>query len=247
MPVVVTGSEILFEDRAKGLREFKFVNGPVFTNILLADEINRTPPKTQAALLQAMQEHEVTSGGKTFPLPSPFWVLATQNPIEQEGTYPLPEAQQDRFMFSIEVGYPSLAEEVEIASKTTSGKEQTIFHVLDGQQIAEFCDLVRRIPVADSVLHFAVKLARASRPGSDECPPDLRPYITWGAGPRASQYLLLAAKSYAALDGRPTPDISDVKRAALPVLRHRIVRSFHAETEGLGANEIVGRLMDRKV
>jgi len=247
MPSDITGSEILFEDRAKGLREFKFVNGPVFTNILLADEINRTPPKTQAALLQAMQEHEVTSGGKTFPLPSPFWVLATQNPIEQEGTYPLPEAQQDRFMFSIEVGYPSLAEEVEIASKTTSGTEQKISPVLDGRQIAEFCELVRRIPVADSVLHFAVKLARSSRPSSNECPPDLRPYITWGAGPRASQYLLLAAKAYAALDGRPTPDISDVKRAALPVLRHRIVRSFHAETEGLGANEIVGRLMERKV
>jgi MoxR-like ATPase len=247
MPSDITGSEILYEDRASGVREFRFVKGPVFSNILLADEINRTPPKTQSALLQAMQEREVTSSGVTFELPSPFWVLATQNPIEQEGTYPLPEAQQDRFMFSVEIGYPTLAEEVEIARTTTMAQPLPISPVLDGPHLEQFRDLVRRVPVADSVIGYAVKLARSTRPESPECPAEMRQYITWGAGPRASQYLVLAAKAYAALDARPSPDVNDVKAAAPCVLRHRIVRSFHAETEGLGANEIVRKLIDRKI
>jgi MoxR-like ATPase len=243
MPSDITGSEILYEDRAGGTREFRFVKGPVFSNIVLADEINRTPPKTQSALLQAMQEHEVTSSGVTFALPSPFWVLATQNPIEQEGTYPLPEAQQDRFMFSVEIGYPSHAEELAIARISTLSQAQAISAVLGGPQVEQFRDLVHRVPVADSVVECAVKLARSTRPESPECPADVRQYVTWGAGPRASQYLVLAAKAYAALDGRPSPDVNDIKRAAPCVLRHRIVRSFHAETEGMGANKIVERLL----
>jgi MoxR-like ATPase len=243
MPSDITGSEILFEDRPSGAREFRFVKGPVFSNIVLADEINRTPPKTQSALLQAMQEREVTSGGKTFPLPAPFLVLATQNPIEQEGTYPLPEAQQDRFLFSVEIGYPSLDEEKAIAAVTTSTTPQAIVSVLDGAQIAAFCDLVRRVPVADSVVDYAVRLARSTRPSDGLCPEDIRRLITWGAGPRASQGLVLAAKAYAVLDCRPTPDKSDINRAAYNVLRHRIVRSFHAETEGVSANDIIARLI----
>ena len=243
MPSDITGSEILYEDRGGG-REFKFVKGPIFSNVVLADEINRTPPKTQSALLQAMQEREVTSSGQTFPLPSPFWVLATQNPIEQEGTYPLPEAQQDRFMFSIEVGYPDAAEELEIARTTTAPRNATISPVLDGSSIEAFKDLIWRVPVADSVLRFAVTLARSTRPTDAQCPAALKEFITWGAGPRASQYLVLAAKAYAVLDGRPTPDIPDIKRAAYPVLRHRLVRSFHAETEGMDANALVKALLD---
>jgi MoxR-like ATPase len=245
MPSDITGSEILFEDRGTGTREFKFVKGPVFSNIVLADEINRTPPKTQAALLQAMQEHEVTSSGTTFSLPAPFWVLATQNPIEQEGTYPLPEAQQDRFLFSVEIDYPSLEEEKSIAQVTTSSRPQAIANVLDGAQVSTFCDLVRRVPVADSVIDYAVKLARATRPADVSCPASVKEFITWGAGPRASQSLVLAAKAYAALDARPTPDINDVKRAAFNVLRHRIVLSFHAETQGISANEIIRRLLEQ--
>ena len=243
MPSDITGSEILYEDRATGHREFRFVNGPVFSNIVLADEINRTPPKTQSALLQAMQEHEVTSSGVTFPLPKPFWVLATQNPIEQEGTYPLPEAQQDRFMFSVEIDYPSLSEEVEIARTTTMSRTIAITPVLNAGQVEEIRELVLRVPVADSVVQYAVKLARSTRPASPECPKTIQEFITWGAGPRASQYLVLAAKAYAVLDTRPTPDINDVKRAAPCVLRHRIVRSFHAETEGVSTNEIVRQLL----
>jgi MoxR-like ATPase len=243
MPSDITGSEILFEDRAKGTREFRFVKGPVFSNIVLADEINRTPPKTQSALLQAMQEHEVTSSGSTFPLPEPFLVLATQNPIEQEGTYPLPEAQQDRFLFSVEIDYPSLDEEKAIAMKTTSGAPAAISAVLDASQVLAFCELVRRVPVADSVVDYAVRLARSTRPADPGCPADIKQLVTWGAGPRASQSLVLAAKAYAALDCRPTPDVNDIKRAAYNVLRHRIVRSFHAETEGVSANDIVARLI----
>jgi MoxR-like ATPase len=244
MPSDITGSEILYEDRATGHREFRFVNGPVFSNIVLADEINRTPPKTQSALLQAMQEHEVTSSGVTFPLPKPFWVLATQNPIEQEGTYPLPEAQLDRFMFSVEIDYPSLSEEVEIARTTTMSRTITISPVLDTGQVDAIRELVLRVPVADSVVQYAVKLARSTRPASPESPKTIQEFITWGAGPRASQYLVLAAKAYAVLDTRPTPDINDVKRAAPCVLRHRIVRSFHAETEGISTNEIVRQLLE---
>jgi MoxR-like ATPase len=243
MPADITGSEILYEDRAGGSREFRFVEGPVFSNIVLADEINRTPPKTQSALLQAMQEREVTSSGVTYPLPSPFWVLATQNPIEQEGTYPLPEAQQDRFMFFVEIGYPSHAEEVAIARAIAPSNAQPLSALLAGARVERFRDLIHRVPVADSVVEYGVKLVRSTRPEGPECPADLKQYITWGAGPRASQYLVLAAKAYAALDGRPSPDINDVKRAAPCVLRHRIVRSFHAETEGMGTNDIVKRLL----
>jgi len=241
MPSDITGSEILFEDRATGLREFRFIKGPVFSNIVLADEINRTPPKTQSALLQAMQEHEVTSSGTTFSLPSPFLVLATQNPIEQEGTYPLPEAQQDRFLFSVEIDYPSLEEERSIATIAT--RPIAITPVLDGASVLAFCDLVRRIPVADSVVDYAVNLARSTRPGDKACPAEIKQFITWGAGPRASQGLVLAAKAFAALETRPTPDINDIKRVAHNVLRHRIVRSFHAETENVSANDIIKKLI----
>jgi MoxR-like ATPase len=244
MPSDITGSEILFEARGGG-REFKFVKGPVFCNIMLADEINRTPPKTQSALLQAMQEGEVTSSGTTFALPEPFWVLATQNPIEQEGTYPLPEAQQDRFMFSIEVDYPDATEEMEIARTTTIPRTAQINPILNATHIGVYKDLIWRVPVADSVLRAAVTLARSTRPGSEECPKALREFITWGAGPRASQYLILAAKAYAVLDGRPTPDLEDIERAAFPVLRHRFVRSFHAETEGMDPNAIVKALLEK--
>jgi MoxR-like ATPase len=245
MPSDITGSEILFEDRGSGGREFRFVKGPVFCNIVLADEINRTPPKTQSALLQAMQEREVTSSGVTFALPKPFWVLATQNPIEQEGTYPLPEAQQDRFMFSVEMNYPDAAEEMEIARTTTVPTTATISEILDGEHIEEFKNLIWRVPVADSVLRYAVTLARSTRPTGSECPASLKEFITWGAGPRASQYLVLAAKAYAVLDGRPTPDLHDISRAAYPVLRHRLVRSFHAETEGMDANALIKALLEQ--
>ena len=245
MPSDITGSEILYDDRASGLREFRFVKGPIFHNIVLADEINRTPPKTQSALLQAMQEHEVTSSGSTYGLPDPFWVLATQNPIEQEGTYPLPEAQQDRFMFSIEVHYPDLEAELEIVRTTTSPRTVALCPVVSLDEIKAFRDLVWRVPVAESVLAAAVRLARASRVSTPDCPEDIKKHIMWGAGPRASQFLVLAAKAYALLDNRPTPTIDDVRRAAYPVLRHRLVRSFHAEVENVSANEIISTLVER--
>jgi MoxR-like ATPase len=247
MPSDITGSEILYDDRSSGRREFRFVKGPIFHNIVLADEINRTPPKTQSALLQAMQEREVTSGGATYPLPDPFWVLATQNPIEQEGTYPLPEAQQDRFMFSVEVRYPDLASELEIVRTTTSPQNIEIAAIVTLEEIKAFRDLVWRVPVADSVIAAAVALARASRASSAECPEDVKKHITWGAGPRASQFLVLAAKAYALLDNRPTPGMADIRRAAYPVLRHRLVRSFHAEVENVSANEIIKTLLENVI
>ncbi len=243
MPADITGSEILYEDKASGHREFKFLHGPIFTNILLADEINRTPPKTQSALLQAMQEREVTASGKTYSLPSPFWVLATQNPIEQEGTYPLPEAQQDRFMFSVEISYPDYESEIAIVKTTTVRRESSLSPVIGLDDLSAYQELVWRIPVADSVVAYAVKLARATRPDDSSCPEHMRELLTWGAGPRASQFLILAAKAFAALGGRPTPGIADVKRSAYPVLRHRIVRSFHAEAEGITSNDIIDRLL----
>jgi MoxR-like ATPase len=245
MPSDITGSEILVDDRASGMREFRFVKGPLFHNIVLADEINRTPPKTQSALLQAMQEHEVTAGGVTYPLPDPFWVLATQNPIEQEGTYPLPEAQQDRFMFSIEMQYPDAVSELEIVRTTTIPQKVELAVVAAAADIAASRDLVWRVPVAQSVIAAAVALARASRVNEKECPDEVKKHIMWGAGPRASQYLVLAAKAYALLDKRPTPSMDDIRRAAWPVLRHRIVRSFHAEVENVGANDIVKALVER--
>ena len=243
MPSDITGSEILMEDRASGRREFKFIQGPIFSNIVLADEINRTPPKTQSALLQAMQEQEVTSSGVTHPLPRPFWVLATQNPIEQEGTYPLPEAQQDRFMFSIEVGYPDMESETLIARNTADYQNVELRPVASKGQIAAFRELVKRVPAADSVVAAAVRLVRATRPAKPECPEDLHKYLTWGAGPRASQFLVLAARAFALLDGRPAPDVQDIYRAAYPVLRHRLVLSFHGDVEGVNTNDVIDKLV----
>jgi len=244
MPSDITGSEILFEERTTGMREFRFIKGPVFSNIVLADEINRTPPKTQSALLQAMQEGQVTSSGQTHPLPKPFWVLATQNPIEQEGTYPLPEAQLDRFMFSIEMDYPDYEAELEIVRSTTSAPLQPIEPVCTLEEMEQLRLLVTRIPVADSVIASAVQLVRATRPANASCPEKIKNLITWGAGPRASQNLILASKAYAILDGRPTPDVSDIRRAAYPVLRHRLVRSFHAEVDNINQNRIIDLLIE---
>jgi MoxR-like ATPase len=243
MPSDITGTEILEEDVVSRKRVFKFVRGPVFANVVLADEINRTPPKTQAALLQAMQEHEVTAGGETFGLDLPFFVLATQNPIEQEGTYPLPEAQLDRFMFNIKVGYPSLEEEQEIVDVTTRPRVADPRPVLDGAQILHYQDLVRRVPVASHVIAYAVRLARATRPGADDGR-SLHEFVGWGAGPRAGQHLVLGSKARAALYGRPTPGIEDVRAIAHSVLRHRIVTNFNAEAEGVNADQIVDRLLD---
>ena len=244
MPSDITGTEIIEEDMGTGRKSFKFVRGPVFANIVLADEINRTPPKTQAALLQAMQEHEVTAAGETFKLEEPFFVLATQNPIEQEGTYPLPEAQLDRFMFNLWVNYPSLEEEKQIVKTTTSGREASLKIVLDAARIMQLQKLVREVPVADNVIDFAVNLARQTRPNESSAPKFIKDWITWGAGPRASQYLVLGAKTRAILDGRPTPDIDDVRAMATPVLRHRLVTNFNADAEGVNVVKIVERLLE---
>jgi MoxR-like ATPase len=243
MPSDITGTEILEEDHTTGKRMFRFVKGPVFANIVLADEINRTPPKTQAALLQAMQEHEVTAGGETFRLPEPFFVLATQNPIEQEGTYPLPEAQLDRFMFNIYVDYPSVSEEEQIVQSTTSAAIAEIKPVMDSDMIRTLQNLVRRVPVSDHVIAFAVSLARATRPKEDGAKQYIKDWVSWGAGPRASQYLVLGAKCKAILDGRPTPSVDDVRAVSRPVLRHRIVTSFNAEADGVGTLEVIDRLI----
>ncbi len=243
MPSDITGTEILEESGSGKPKAFKFIQGPVFANIVLADEINRTPPKTQAALLEAMQEHHVTAGGQTHVLGEPFFVLATQNPIEQEGTYPLPEAQLDRFMFNLWLDYPSSAQEVQIVKATTSQLVPTLKHVLTGDEIIEYQDLVRKVPVADNVVSFAVRLATMTRPKTDGAPQFIRDWLTWGAGPRASQYLILGAKTRAILSGRHTPDIEDVRRLALPVLRHRIVPNFNAEADGVSAETIVERLV----
>jgi MoxR-like ATPase len=244
MPSDITGTEIIEEDVSTGRKAFKFVRGPVFANFVLADEINRTPPKTQAALLQAMQEHEVSAAGETFKLEEPFFVLATQNPIEQEGTYPLPEAQLDRFMFNLWVNYPSLDEEKQIVKTTTGGREASLKVVLDAQKIIDLQKLVREVPVADNVVDYAVNLVRQTRPNENGAPPFIKDWISWGAGPRASQYLILGAKTRAILDGRPTPDIDDVRAVARPVLRHRLVTNFNADAEGVDAVKIVERLLE---
>jgi MoxR-like ATPase len=244
MPSDITGTDIIEEDTATGKRVFKFIRGPVFANIVLADEINRTPPKTQAALLQAMQEYKVTAGGETYALERPFFVLATQNPIELEGTYPLPEAQLDRFMFNILIDYPSEEEEVEIVNSTTSAYEAQLDRVLTGEDIMRLQKLVRRVPVGDHVVRYAVQLARMTRPKEEGVPPFIKDYVGWGAGPRASQYLILAAKCRAVLLGRYSPTIDDVRAAGPSVLRHRIVTNFTAESEGISAAEIVGRLLE---
>ncbi|MBN1482860.1 MoxR family ATPase [candidate division KSB1 bacterium] len=243
MPSDITGTEVIEEDKSTGQKAFKFVQGPVFANIVLADEINRTPPKTQSALLQAMQEHEVSAAGTTYKLDEPFFVLATQNPIEQEGTYPLPEAQLDRFMFNLWVDYPSEAEEEEIVRSTTSAYSADLKPILNAQQIVDLQALVRRVPVADHVIQFAVNLARQTRPKADNAPQFIKEWINWGAGPRASQYLILGAKTRAILDGRPTPDIEDVKVVAKPVLRHRLVTNFNAEAEGVTSTDIIDKLV----
>ena len=243
MPSDITGTEILEDDPATGRRAFKFIHGPIFANMLLADEINRTPPKTQAALLQAMQEYRVTAGGVTYPLALPFFVLATQNPIEFEGTYPLPEAQLDRFMYHISVGYPSDREEEEIVANTTSAYEAEPKTVLHVSQILELQRLVRRIPVSTHVVRYAVRLARASRPGA-QAQDFVRDWVSWGAGPRAAQYLVLGAKARAALLGRPTPGEEDVRAVAPSVLRHRIIPNFNAEADGISTLDIIGKLLE---
>jgi len=244
MPADITGSEILEEDPVSRLRSFRFVPGPVFANVVLADEINRTPPKTQAALLQAMQEKQVTTGGATHDLPIPFFVLATQNPIEQEGTYPLPEAQLDRFMFNVLIGYPELEEEIEIVEGTTGAAAEPPHSVLGAAEVLAFQDLVRRAPVAANVTRYAVALARATRAGTAEAAGPAREYLSWGAGPRAAQYLLLGAKTRALLQGRPTPDTADVRALAHPVLRHRLVANFHAEAEEVAKDRIIDLLLE---
>jgi MoxR-like ATPase len=243
MPSDITGTEIIEEHPGSGTKEFRFIRGPLFANIVLADEINRTPPKTQAALLEAMQEHRVTAAGHTYTLDEPFFVLATQNPIEQEGTYPLPEAQLDRFMFNLWLEYPSPAEEVQIVKSTTSLHVPTPQHILTGAEIVRFQELVRRVPVADNVLEYAVRLVGTTRPGSEHSPSFVKNWIRWGAGPRASQYLILAAKTRALLTGRHTPDIDDVRLMAGPTLRHRLVTNFNAEADGVTAIDIVERLV----
>ena len=242
MPSDITGTDIIEEDPGSHARSFKFIRGPVFANVVLADEINRTPPKTQAALLQAMQEKEVTAGGNTYPLDLPFFVLATQNPIELEGTYPLPEAQLDRFMFSIYVDYPTESEEKEIVETTTSAYEPDLRKVLSGEDVRRLQKLVRRVPVPDHVLEYAIRLARSTRPAAGS-PEHVRNWVSWGAGPRASQYLVLAAKTRAVIAGRFAPETDDVRAAAQPVLRHRIVTNFNAEADGVTARDIVDRIV----
>jgi MoxR-like ATPase len=238
MPSDITGSEILNEDR-----HFKFNRGPLFANIVLADEINRTPPKTQAALLEAMQERSVTVAGTAHPLPSPFFVLATQNPIEQEGTYPLPEAQLDRFMFNIPLDYPSYEEELEVVRGTTSVSTHSLDNILTASQILNFQQLIRKIPIAENVLEYAVSLASKTRPNTERATSEVNEYISWGAGPRASQYLVLGAKCHAAIQGKYSPDIEDVRAIANFVLRHRIVRNFKAEAEAITEEHIIKGLL----
>ena len=244
MPADITGTDVLEEERSTGHREIRFIQGPIFANILLADEINRTPPKTQAALLEAMQEYHVTAGGIMYKLEQPFFVLATQNPIEQEGTYPLPEAQLDRFMFKIVIDYPSEEEEVTIVSSTTSVDEPELETVLSGEDIITLNQIVRRVSAADNVVQYAVKLARATRPRSKDAPDFIQQWVRWGAGPRAGQYLILGAKARGILRGRVNASIEDVKSVAHAVLRHRVLTNFHAEAEGVDSDAVITRLLD---
>ena len=238
MPSDITGSEVLNEER-----KFEFIKGPLFANIVLADEINRTPPKTQAALLEAMQEKSVTVNAKAYDLPSPFFVLATQNPIEQEGTYPLPEAQLDRFMFNTWVDYPTFEEELNIVKQTTGVNTSTVNPILSGEEIIAAQALIRRMPVADNVLQYAVNLCSKTRPGRDLATEDVNKYLSWGAGPRASQFLVIGAKVNAALDGKYSPDIEDIQEVATPILRHRIVRNYKAEADGMTVEKIITGLL----
>jgi MoxR-like ATPase len=244
MPSDITGTEIIEDDVSTGHKAFRFVRGPVFANIVLADEINRTPPKTQAALLESMQEHNVTAAGQKYVLREPFFVLATQNPIEQEGTYPLPEAQLDRFMFNLWLDYPSHAEEIDIVKRTTSPESAQLRKVVNAEEICFYQELVRRVPVADNVISFAVDLVTRTRPQSPASPQFIKDWIRWGAGPRASQYLILGAKTRAVLSGRHTPDVADVQAVARPVLRHRLVTNFSAEAEGISTIQIIDKLLN---
>ncbi|GIV62309.1 MAG: ATPase AAA [Rhodothermaceae bacterium] len=243
MPSDITGTEIIEEDAATGRRHFKFMQGPIFANVILADEINRTPPKTQAALLEAMQEHRVTAAGQTFVLEEPFFVLATQNPIEQEGTYPLPEAQLDRFMLNLWLDYPTFDQEVAVVRNTTSARHVEVEPVMTKEELLLFQSFVRQVPVADHVIEYAVSLVGKTRPGRDGTPDFVTNYLSYGAGPRASQYLILGAKALALLDGRLTPLVEDVNRMAVPVLRHRIVTNFNAEAEGISTVDLIERLL----
>jgi len=243
MPSDITGTEVIQEDKATGLRQFKFLRGPVFASVVLADEVNRTPPKTQAALLEAMQERQVTVGGERHRLPDPFFVLATQNPIEQEGTYPLPEAQLDRFMLNILVDYPGEDEELDIVRRTTSIHKPTVSKVLSGNDIVVLQETVRKVPVADHVARYAIRLTRSTRRDKEDAPAFIRDFVSWGAGPRASQYLVLAAKARAVLHGNYHVSIEDIRAVAGPVLRHRIITNFNAEAEGLKPDDIVQRLI----
>ncbi|MBX7152679.1 MoxR family ATPase [bacterium] len=243
MPSDIVGTEVIEENMTTGQKQFRFVKGPVFANIVLADEINRTPPKTQSALLEAMQEHKVTASGNTYTLTEPFFVLATQNPIEQEGTYPLPEAQLDRFMFNIWVDYPSVSEEIEIVKSTTSSYTSELHKILNAQDIIYFQDLVRRVPVADNVIQYAVNMVSKTRPKTPTAPKFINDWVSWGAGPRASQYLILGAKARAILDGRFMPEIDDVRAVTKPVLRHRLVTNFNAEADGISTLNIIEQLL----
>jgi MoxR-like ATPase len=243
MPSDITGTEVLEEDRSTGRRMFRFLHGPIFANVVLADEINRTPPKTQAALLQAMQERAVTAAGETMKLDRPFFVLATQNPIEQEGTYPLPEAQLDRFMLELRIDYPTKAEEEQVALQTTGAAEPVVRSVLGAEELLSLQRLVRRVPAPPSLVSYSVRLVRATRPEDESAPDVSRRYVSWGAGPRASQYLVLGAKARAALAGRAVPDLEDVRAVAPSVLRHRIVPSFQAEADGRRAADLVAELI----
>ena len=244
MPSDITGTELIDIDPNTNQRSFRFYKGPIFGNIILADEINRTPPKTQAALLEAMQEHKVTAAGHTYGLEEPFFVMATQNPIEQEGTYPLPEAQLDRFMFNLKIDYPTIGEEIEIVQSTTASVPLELGKVMSIREILSYQDLVLRVPIAENVIEFAVNLVSATRSKNEFSPDFIRQWVDWGAGPRASQYLVLGAKAKALLDGRPTPDISDIRELALPVLRHRVLPNFNAEAEGMKVDDILNQLLD---
>jgi len=244
MPSDITGTDILQEDAATGRRKFQFIQGPIFTNILLADEINRTPPKTQAALLQSMQEYHVTAGGQTYALDLPFFVLATQNPIEQEGTYPLPEAQLDRFMLNIEIQYPPFEDEVQIVMRTTSIGKPTPHKVMDGAAILRYQELVRRVPASPFVIGYAVSLSQQSRPHNADAPQFVKDYIEWGAGPRASQYLILGAKARTILQGRYAVSVEDIQALAPSVLRHRIMPNFKAQADGMSSLDIIGKLLN---
>ena len=244
MPSDITGTELIDIDPNTNQRSFRFYKGPIFGNIILADEINRTPPKTQAALLEAMQEYKVTAAGHTYGLEEPFFVMATQNPIEQEGTYPLPEAQLDRFMFNLKIDYPTIDEEIEIVQSTTASVPLKLGKVMSIREILSYQDLVLRVPIAKNVIEFAVNLVSATRSKNEFSPDFIRQWVDWGAGPRASQYLVLGAKAKALLDGRPTPDISDIRELALPVLRHRVLPNFNAEAEGMKVDDILNQLLD---